>query len=58
MTEVQNTRWKFVDYFDAPGGYPDEYELYDLEHDPTEYTHQAYNPEYAENRKKNGSVIR
>ena len=50
---VRTKDWKYTHYFDALGGYPDEYELYDLRQpDATEYENLAHKPEFAEIRKK------
>lgn len=50
---VRTTEWKFAHYFDALGGYPDEFELYNLrDGEALEYDNLAYNPEYADIRKK------
>lgn len=50
---VRTAEWKFTHYFDSLGGYPDEYELYDLRsEEATEYENLAYNPKYTEVRAK------
>jgi choline-sulfatase len=33
---IREQRWKYAHYFKADSSYPDEYEMYDLEQDPTE----------------------
>ncbi len=47
---IRTEKWKFDIYFDALGTYYNQYELYDLVNDPSEYTNLAYNPEYKEIR--------
>lgn len=55
---VRTAEWKYVRYFDALGGYPDEFELYNLQGDnPTEYNNLAYDPQYAETRKKMEALL-
>jgi choline-sulfatase len=43
---IRTEEWKFTVYFDALGTYYNQYELYNLIHDPNESTNQAYNPEF------------
>jgi len=47
---IRTEKWKFTYYFDASGAYYNQYELYDLVNDPSEYTNLAYNPAYREIR--------
>ncbi len=47
---IRETRWKYARYFDANGSYPEEFELYDLDNDPTEIANLAYDPAYQKER--------
>ncbi len=47
---IRTEKWKFDIYFDALGAYYNQYELYDLINDPSEYTNLAYDPAYREVR--------
>src|SRR3989338_758975 len=47
---IRTEKWKFDIYFDALGTYYNQYELYNLEEDPSEYTNLAYDPEYKDIR--------
>ncbi|WPV66353.1 sulfatase/phosphatase domain-containing protein [Chitinophaga sp. LS1] len=47
---IRTEKWKYSYYFDASGAYYNEYELYDLVNDPSEYTNLAYDPAYNEVR--------
>jgi arylsulfatase A-like enzyme len=46
MRTIRTKDYKFTYYFDALGSYETQYELYDLNNDPTEYTNLAYDPKY------------
>jgi arylsulfatase A-like enzyme len=47
---IRTEKWKYSYYFDAAGAYYNQYELYDLVNDPSEYTNLAYDPAYKEVR--------
>lgn len=47
---IRTEKWKYSYYFDATGAYYNQYELYDLVNDPSEYTNLAYDPAYKEVR--------
>ncbi len=47
---IRTEKWKFTYYFDAAGAYYDQFELYDLVNDPSEYTNLAYDPAYRKTR--------
>lgn len=48
---VRTTEWKYTHYFDALGGYPEEYELYDLrDANALEYENLAHKPDFAKTR--------
>jgi len=47
---IRTEKWKYTYYFDAAGAYYNQHELYDLVHDPSEYTNLAYDPAYREVR--------
>ncbi|WP_343690448.1 sulfatase-like hydrolase/transferase [Chitinophaga sp.] len=47
---IRTEKWKYSCYFDASGAYYNQYELYDLVNDPSEYTNLAYDPAYNEIR--------
>lgn len=49
---IRTNEWKFSMYFDALGTYYDQFELYNLKKDPTEYTNLAYDPAYEPVRKE------
>ncbi len=49
---IRTEKWKFDKYFDTLGTYYNQYELYDLIHDPQEMTNLAYDPDYKEVRDK------
>ncbi len=50
LRTIRTKEWKFTYYFDALGAYEEQYELYNLTDDPTEYTNLAYEPKYFEVR--------
>jgi arylsulfatase A-like enzyme len=54
---VRTANWKFTHYFDALGGYPDEFELYDLVNDPIELNNLAYEALYATTRAKMAALL-
>jgi len=41
---VRTTKWKFIHYYDPPFNFAQEFELYDLEHDPEERVNLADRP--------------
>lgn len=43
---IRTEKWKYAYYFDAFNAYFQQYELYDLVNDPSEYTNLAYDPAY------------
>jgi choline-sulfatase len=45
---IRETKWKYARYFHAKGSYPEEWEMYDLEHDPDELDNlgSPANPRY------------
>lgn len=45
---IRTEKWKYTSYFDAAGAYYNQYELYDLINDPSEYTNLAYDPAYSD----------
>jgi len=47
---IRTEKWKYSYYFDASSAYYNQYELYDLVNDPSEYTNLAYDPAYNEIR--------
>ncbi|WP_118975832.1 sulfatase-like hydrolase/transferase [Taibaiella koreensis] len=58
IRSVRTTEWKYSHYFDALGGYPDEYELYDLRQpDALEYENLAYDPAFGEIREKMAQLL-
>lgn len=51
IRSVRTNDWKFTHYFDALGGYPDEFELYDLRDEKAlEYDNLAHDPSFAKIR--------
>lgn len=50
---VRTTEWKYTHYFDALGGYQEEFELYDLrQENALEYINLAYYPAFAHIREE------
>ncbi len=47
---IRTDEWKYTYYFDDLGTYYNQYELYNLKEDPTEYTNLAYDPAYEDIR--------
>lgn len=55
---VRTAEWKYTHYFDALGGYPDEFELYDLrDKNALEYDNLANDPAYKEKRKEMAELL-
>jgi len=55
---VRTADWKYTKYFDALGGYPEEFELYDLRGESAlEYENLAYDPKYSEVRLKMAQLL-
>lgn len=55
---VRTSEWKYTKYFDALGGYPEEFELYDLREDGAlEYDNLVNDPKYAEVRTKMAALL-
>ena len=55
---VRTTEWKYSHYFDALGGYPDEFELYDLrDEEALEYNNLAHDPAYSEIQAKMATLL-
>jgi len=52
LRTIRTKDYKFTYYFDVLGSYETEYELYDLNNDPNEYTNLAYDEKYIEIRKE------
>ena len=46
MRTIRTKDYKFTYYFDALGAYEAQFELYDLNNDPSESTNLAYDPNY------------
>ncbi len=55
---IRTAEWKYSWYFDALGGYPEEFELYDLrDKGALEYENLVHNPAYAEIRAKMAKLL-
>ncbi len=55
---VRTADWKYSHYFDALGGYPEEFELYDhRDKEAAEYENLAHDPAYAEIRKEMAQLL-
>lgn len=55
---VRTTDWKYSHYFDALGGYPEEFELYDLrDKEALEYDNLAHDPAYMETRAEMAKLL-
>jgi len=52
LRSIRTKDWKFIYYFDVLGSYETQYELYDLNAYPTEYTNLAYDEKYAKIREQ------
>src|SRR3546814_452072 len=55
---VRTAEWKYSHYFDALGGYPDEFELYDLRDESAlEDNNLAHDPAYVEIKSKMAKLL-
>ena len=52
VRSIRTEEWKYAYYFDALGSYANQFELYNLIDDPTEYTNLAYDPAYKAKREE------
>jgi arylsulfatase A-like enzyme len=54
---IREGRYKLARYYDVDGTVPDQWEMYDLKHDPLEKTNIAW-PDYPRNKKQNRELHR
>ena len=52
VRSIRTEEWKYNYYFDAMGAYANQYELYNLIHDPDEMNNLAYDANHQSKREE------